>query len=298
MEAELVQDIPIEVEARENEVEVDSTSEDTSQSHTEEPEQQIEKVRKNAHNHISSLSREKYQLQSENEYLRQQNAQLQQAASATLEMSTKQYNDALIQRMARLKDEKIKAREEGDVNAEADADMAIGVLASELNRAHHLQQPSFTPPPQPQYVAPPIQTTYAGALEDWGNKNTWFHPASADYDPELRQHIDSMCAQFDNNLRRAGQEHMILSPEYLAEVDKAVSQAKAYRAQQYNGELDMNEPRGNVSSIRRGGGAPQAKKSVSLSPSEVQMVKSLGIDPKDYVKSKLQDQREHPEWWR
>jgi len=297
MSAIIENENPVEIEVESSPIEA-SPEEGVSEEET----LPIHKVRKNASQIIDSLNREKYQLQSELDAVRRQAQEYHKAAVASLDFSTKQYNETLLQRMARIKDEKIKARAEGDVEAETQADMAMSLVGAELSRAQHLQPPTDAqpslPPQTPVMPFTPPEYINADVANEWGARNTWFNPQMPDFDPLLRQQVDAFCAQSDQNLRANGMGEYIWSPEYFAEVDKHVHKLRKLRNES-SGELNMSAPRGSVTGVSRTPvNALQPRQAVRLSDAEMKMVKALGIDAREYAKNKVQDQKERPEWWR
>lgn len=269
------------------------------------PEPVVEKPKKNnIGQRLSEVQREKYRLIEESERLRVENDRLRTMADASTQTALQHYDQAVTQRMEAAKNQKIKAFESGDINAQMEADVALSMATAELQQLNHLksQQQTYQ---QPQYQPQqPYQQSYEyqqqqnhNVVKEWAENNTWFHPASDNYDEDLSNAVHAYCTQFDNNLYRAGQAHQIMSPEYLSLVDGYVQEARQYISQNKGRrDLQMKPSRGTVAPVR-GGYSGQSQQGstqkVKLTAEESDMARRLGVDDKTYLQHRMKDESEN-----
>jgi hypothetical protein len=251
---------------------------------------------------ISSLQREKFQaldalskreealfnLQQENERLRQEYLNSSQTAAYHYELRAKEKLD-------RASNEYRQALEENDYDAQVTAIKKVGEATAEIDRLNMAkaqeayQQQYYQPQPQVNQQEA-YESHKRDALQRWGSENTWIVKKSKDYDPILSEAVENWCNQYDANLYQNGGGQYIYSPEYLRDVDDFVANFRAER-KRVNGDLNMKKSRSPVSPVRSGqpmGG----KEQIVLSNFEKSMIKDLNVTPEVYIRQRALDRRE------
>lgn len=171
-----------------------------------------------------------------------------------------------------------KAREEGDIDTETEAQERLSTLAYEQRQLNdYLQQP---PPAQPQQIyqqpqfAPQQQQPQADPkAEAWASENSWFGEdytmtyAAWGIDKQLRE-----VEGFDGS-----------TDEYYDELNRRV---KAQFPQKFSATQprQQRQPVQSVAAATRSSGVNSARRSVRLTPSQVAIAKKLGVPVEEYAK--------------
>jgi hypothetical protein len=183
-----------------------------------------------------------------------------------------------------------RAREEGDIDTETEAQERLASLAHEqrqlqdyLNQAPEgltaAPQQAYTPPQQqqvyqPQYQQPPQQQPKVDPkAEEWAESNPWFGQdysmtyAAWGIDKQLRE-----AEGFDGS-----------SEEYYDELNRRIrAQFPQKFAAQPNRQQRSVQP--VAPAARSSGVNNNARRSVRLSPSQVAIAKKLGVPIEEYAK--------------
>jgi hypothetical protein len=101
------------------------------------------------------------------------------------------------------------SRQTGDMENAAEA---LQVAPRQAERPVERPAPAPAPVEQPRQVDP--------RTSDWVGRNTWFNPAAADYDPEMRTYAESVGTQINLRLARNGKQNEIGGPGYWMEIDR------------------------------------------------------------------------------
>lgn len=177
-----------------------------------------------------------------------------------------------------------RAREEGDIDTETEAQERLASLALEQRElARYLdrgtEQPApqqqYQPPAQQQYQAPPQQANRVDPkAESWAEENDWFGQdttmtyAAWGIDKQLRE-----VEGFDGS-----------SDEYYDELNRRI---KAQFPQKFAAQPNRQQ-RQSVQAVapaaRSSGVNTNARRSVRLSPSQVAIAKKLGVPLEEYAK--------------
>lgn len=180
-----------------------------------------------------------------------------------------------------------KAREEGDIDTETEAQERLASLAQEQRElASYLdqgqppvQQPIYNPPAPPQQIyqqpqfAQPAQPRVDPKAEQWAEQNSWFGQdttmtyAAWGIDKQLRE-----VEGFDGS-----------SDEYYDELNRRI---RAQFPQKFAAPQSRQQ-RQNVQAVApaaRSSGVNSARRSVKLSPSQVAIAKKLGVPIEEYAK--------------
>jgi hypothetical protein len=184
-----------------------------------------------------------------------------------------------------------KAREEGDIDTETEAQERLASLAHEQRELSSYleqrqdqqavpQQPIYNPPAQPQqiyqqpqFAQQPPQPRVDPKAESWAEENPWFGQdttmtyAAWGIDKQLRE-----AEGFDGS-----------SDEYYDELNRRI---KAQFPQKF-AATQTRQQRPNVQAVApatRSSGVNTARRSVKLSPSQVAIAKKLGVPIEEYAK--------------
>lgn len=180
-----------------------------------------------------------------------------------------------------------KAREEGDIDTETEAQERLASLVHEQRELNAyleqgqqpVQQPIYNPPAQPQQIyqqpqfAQPVQPQVDPKAEQWAEQNSWFGQdttmtyAAWGIDKQLRE-----VEGFDGS-----------SDEYYDELNRRI---RAQFPQKFAAQ-QSRQPRQNVQAVApatRSSGVNSARRSVKLSPSQVAIAKKLGVPIEEYAK--------------
>lgn len=298
------EEIPEEPESEENEGE-------------EEHPREIEKKkgsRNSAYSRIQQIQREKYQAASERDRLREENEQLRRIA---IELNQKaeengnafvtQYDNNANLELEKAKIKKLRALEDGDIQAQLDADVEIANAAARVQRSRELkaqqelnasrqqaynEQYSQHYNNQPQINQPSsMQQTIA---TDWIANNPWYRTDDEEHDPELHAVVNSYSDEVENYLISLGRPDMVMSEWYFNEIDKHVANVLNSRGNNMQKKsLNMKPARVPVTPARSGGGSysPGNRSQVILTAADKEMAKLMKIDPKDFLKHKIRDQK-------
>lgn len=184
-----------------------------------------------------------------------------------------------------------KAREEGDIDTETEAQERLASLVHEQRELNAYleqgQQPAAMPaqtyaqpvqqqyqaPVQQQYAPPPAQPQVDPKAEQWAEQNPWFGQdttmtyAAWGIDKQLRE-----VEGFDGS-----------SDEYYDELNRRI---RAQFPQKFAASQPRQQ-RQNVQAVApatRSSGVNSARRSVKLSPSQVAIAKKLGVPIEEYAK--------------
>lgn len=177
-----------------------------------------------------------------------------------------------------------KAREEGDIDTETEAQERLAALvhdqrqveAAEAHRA--AQQAQQIPPPINYQQQPPQQAQRADPrAEAWAEKNTWFGKDTVLTHAAWGIHRQLISMEgFDPS-----------SDEYYDELDRRMRDAFPQRFKQTDG-VEQNRTARNVQPVapasRSSGINQSARRTVKLTPSQVAIAKKLGVPLEEYAK--------------
>lgn len=181
-----------------------------------------------------------------------------------------------------------RAREEGDIDTETEAQEKLSELAYEQRRvadwmasqqAQQQPQPQQQyqqPQPQPQQYQQPQQQAAAPSprAEEWAMKNEWFGK-------------DRMLTYAAWGIHQSLTEEEGIdadTDEYYTELDNRLRNEFPNKFQQ---SAPVNRQRSTVPSVApasRSSGVNSARRSVRLSPSQVAIAKKLGVPLEEYAK--------------
>jgi hypothetical protein len=184
-----------------------------------------------------------------------------------------------------------KAREEGDIDTETEANQRMTDLiyeqrqVAEENQRREVyvrqQQNQPVQQAQPQYQQQPQQPQYQQPaqidpkLEDWMEKNSWYGQDTVMTNTAWGIHKQLVINEgFDGS-----------SDEYYDELDKRM---RSTYPRKFSPQAQNNSTTRNVQSVapatRSSGVNSSARRTVRLSPSQVAMAKKLGVPLEEYAK--------------
>lgn len=282
------------------------------QPEEQEQEQPVEqeakpKKKSNIGQRLSEVQREKFQALDENRRLREEVERLKGVADTSTRTALNHYDDAVNQRLNAAKEKKRKALESGDIDAQTNADVELGMATAEYQEANRLkaqqqmyeqqQQPYQQNPYQQQEQIPPYHDPNAMYFaQEFVNENPWYDSRNEDYDQEMAYAMNHIVNGFDQNLRAAGLgNHIQRSPEYFATLRERAQELANYK-RQLGGDLNMRQTRSPVAPVRQGGFSSQnqSSKKMGLSAEEKEIARGMGLKDEQYLQYLEKEIRETP----
>ena len=215
-------------------------------------------------------------IKSRNEELQQQNQQTakERAGEASGRVETQ---------LVALKNVIKRAREEGDIDTETEAQQRLTTTVWEQQQLkQELQTPQQAPAqPPPEAVSPPSASRPVDPkAEEWAKKNSWFGEDIVMTNTVRGIHVELIKNEgFDPS-----------ADEYYDEIDRRM---KNLFPKQYNGDSSTdsapdnrtNRPVQTVAPATRASGINNsARRTIKLKPSEVAIAKRLGVPLEEYAK--------------
>jgi hypothetical protein len=185
-----------------------------------------------------------------------------------------------------------KAREEGDIDTETEANQRLtdlimeqrqvaGWLQSQEQQVQSYQQPQSQQPQQPQnYQQPPPQPAQRPApspqAEEWAERNPWFG--------QDRMLTYAAWGIHETLITQEGIDPN--SEEYYTELDRRLQTEFPSRFQNSGSASQIRQQRSApaVAPATRSSGINSARRTVRLSPSQIAIAKKLGVPIEEYAK--------------
>jgi hypothetical protein len=215
--------------------------------------------------------------------VRQQNEQLEQQYRKTDTERLQEAQGRVDSHLIALKQVIKKAREEGDIDTETEAQQRLTSMIWEQQRlnetSNQRRQEAQKPKPaqeQPEILRPRMPEPDLKA-EEWAEQNTWFGTNTVMTHTVRGIHMDLVQKEgFDPS-----------SDEYYSEIDRRMSQIfpSEYGIEPTPQNNRTNRPVQTVAPATRSSGVNNsARRSVRLSPSQVAIAKKLGVPLEEYAK--------------
>lgn len=215
--------------------------------------------------------------------VRQQNEELEQRYQKTDAERLQEAQGRVDSHVVALKQVIRKAREEGDIDTETEAQQRLTSMIWEQNRLNETTnqrrqeaEAPKKPAEQPEILRPRMPEPDLKA-EDWAEKNTWFGTNTVMTHTVRGIHMDLIQKEgFDPS-----------SDEYYSEIDRRMSQIfpSEYGIEPTQQNNRTNRPVQTVAPATRSSGVNNsARRSVRLSPSQVAIAKKLGVPLEEYAK--------------
>jgi hypothetical protein len=258
---------------------------DTQKQHSDE----LDNVSENVQRRISKLTAKMREAerreQAALEYARSVQAKAQELEQKLVVTDTSRLNEAKTRmetQTATLKAIIRRAREEGDIDTETEAQERLMELAYEQRQVRDWleQQPSQQQVPQQQVQQVPRQQPQQAPApspkaDAWAAKNEWFGKDKTMTYAAWGIHATMVEEEgFDPE-----------SDEYYTELDNRIKQEFPHRfqaVQQTSQRQRQNVPA--VAPAARSSGISSARRSVKLSPSQIAIAKKLGVPLEEYAK--------------
>ena len=215
--------------------------------------------------------------------VRQQNEQLEQQYRKTDTERLREAQGRVDSHVIALKQVIRKAREEGDIDTETEAQQRLTSMVWEQNRLNEttnqrrqqMEAPK-KPVEQPEILRPRMPEPDLKA-EEWAEQNLWFGTNTVMTHTVRGIHMDLVQKEgFDPS-----------SDEYYSEIDRRMSQIfpSEYGIEPTQQNNRTNRPVQTVAPATRSSGVNNsARRSVRLSPSQVAIAKKLGVPLEEYAK--------------
>ena len=215
--------------------------------------------------------------------VRQQNEQLEQQYRKTDTERLQEAQGRVDSHLIALKQVIKKAREEGDIDTETEAQQRLTSMIWEQQRlnetSNQRRQEAQKPKPaqeQPEILRPRMPEPDLKA-EEWAEQNTWFGTNTVMTHTVRGIHMDLVQKEvFDPS-----------SDEYYREIDRRMSQIfpSEYGIEPTQQNNRTNRPVQTVAPATRSSGVNNsARRTVRLTPSQVAIAKKLGVPLEEYAK--------------
>ena len=322
-----------ELETEEPEEEEESPEEEPDQEETEEsePEEGEEEEedeepaprkqrgsRQNANARIQALTRERYQTQAELERLRQEHEQLRQFAESSSHRANQidkvalaQYESNAKLKLEQAKIKKHQAHENGDIQAQIDADVEMTTALNQLQEANSwkyrqeaeeqnrvAQEEQYR-----QHYAQQVAQNESNELVarenrvasmDWVSKNEWMMRDSPSFDAEMVSIAEDFADVMERQLAAAGRQDLVMSRWYYDKIDEHLNKFKTSEPNGMKKQLNMRPAKTGVSPARSGGsnqtfsGGRSGVKD-NLNDLDKQLARAWGLDAEKLNKRKTRE---------
>lgn len=214
----------------EQEVEAEAEPEQEAEAEAEEPvEEEAPKRKRSPDKRIAELARKAAEAErraQEMEARLQQAEQLRQQSD--MAMMT-HYEQRLHGQASAIKQQLIDAHSIGDSEKIVELQGEFYKLQADLNSIETWKAQQELNKPQPQQAVQqqptqPPQPTLEPRTADWIQKNSWFQPQSADFDPEMHEEATIYARRVERRYRAEGREDEIGSVDYFTEIDRHMQQ--------------------------------------------------------------------------
>jgi hypothetical protein len=176
-----------------------------------------------------------------------------------------------------------KAREEGDIDTETEANQRLTDLTMEQRQVagwlqtQEQQVQAYQQPPQQNYQQPPPQRAAPNPqAEDWAGRNPWFG----------QDRVMTYAAWGIHEMLVSQEGIDPNSDEYYTELDQRLQTEFPNRFQNSGSATQIRQQRAApaVAPATRSSGINSARRTVRLSPSQVAIAKKLGVPLEEYAK--------------
>ena len=261
-----------------------------TQVENEKPENEINQYSENVKKRIDKLTARLRETQRREEAaityakkVQEESTQLQQRMLRTDEERLQEAKGRIETQVVALKQIIRKAREEGDIDTETEANQRLTdliydqrqVSEEDQRRAAYVQQQA-APMQQPQYQQPQYQqpAPVDPKLEDWMERNPWYGQDTVMTNTAWGVHKQLVINEgFDGS-----------SEEYYDELDKRMRNTFPKKFSQAQNNSTTRNVQSVAPATRSSGVNSSARRTVRLSPSQVAMAKKLGVPLEEYAK--------------
>lgn len=269
-------------EEAEEEVENDKEEENSSPKKEKEVDQ------------LWKMKKSKYRALAEKEALAQENIQLKQMLSESLNSGTYHYGKSAYVNLEIAKESKKKAIESGDIDALIESDIALTKAINTVNdlekwvyteEQKKSQVPEYTE--QQQYGYNEVQQEMA---HDWLDNHSYLQPSSPNYNKKLANQVAGFINHLDTNLAENDEMDAFFSKPYFDTIEKYITSI-TNEPQKTTKNL---ESAGHVGGVRNSysssvNGKASFPTQMILTADEKRMCANAGISEKEWLRYKLED---------
>lgn len=254
-----------------------------------EPEQEKKKSK------LWKEKKRKYQAIAEKEALYQENLQLKQMLSESLNSGTYHYGKSAYSDLERAKDNKKKAIENGDLDSLLEADVALTKAIHTINDLEKWAYSEGQKKPVSAQHNNHEQSEYSfnereqEIARDWLEDHEYLNRGSEKYDVNLANKVANFINALDANLQHQGSAAAIFSDEYFDTIDNYISTVKKEspkNSKSSNSVAPVGAVRNSYTSSVGGKSSPSQ---IVLTPDEKRICSNLGMSEKEWLKYKLED---------
>jgi hypothetical protein len=266
------------------------SGEESQETEAEEPVEQEKKKSK-----IWKEKKRKYQAIAEKEALFQENLQLKEMLSESLNSGTYHYEKSAYADLDKAKENKRKAIEEGDLDALLEADIS---LTKAIHTINDLEKWAYTEESK-KYTSAQQNNNYDKSgytnrstereqeiAKDWLEDHQYLDPNSSQYDVNTATKVVKFINDLDANLNDSGNDAALFTEEYFDHIDDYISKIKK--------AAPKNTAVAPIGAVRNAYTSSISGKSSSptqmiLTSDEKRMCSNAGITEKDWLRYKLED---------
>jgi hypothetical protein len=290
-------------------------AEEFEEEETEEIHPKTRKPRVPAKTRINDLSRkyhtearERVKVEEALTKLREENERLKRLSESQNKSVISSQESMIQTNILHAKQMKLKALEDGDNEAQVNADEALAAAYADKRRLEEFrlqqkfhdedrqyQEERQKQQPQNQRQVEEVEEAEATPeAREWVSENQWFDENSDEYDPDLHQKAFSYAQYLDRHYSRNGREGLIGSYEYFDDLNRYMSrhiqpQPKKNFTQ---GGLVMNRPKAPVAGVNRGVSQPSGRReTVMMSRAEQDMARAHGWSDEKWFQEKKRAQQ-------
>lgn len=273
-----------------------SGEEESQEAEAEAPVEQEKKKSK-----IWKEKKRKYQAIAEKEALYQENLQLKQMLSESLNSGTYHYGKSAYADLDKAKENKRRAIEEGDLDSLLEADIS---LTKAIHTINDLEKWAYTeesknPAPAKQnndyeqsgYTNSRFNEREQEIAKDWLEDHQYLDPNSGQYNVNMANKVAKFINDLDVNLNHNGNEAALFTDEYFDHIDDYISKIKKETPKNTK-SLDAVAPVGavrNSYTSSMSGKSSSSPTQMILTSDEKRMCSNAGISEKDWLRYKLED---------
>lgn len=280
-----------ELQNNNSEEQTEKSEEEHQEEVEEESEPPVEQEKKKTK--LWKEKKQKYRLIEEKQALYQENLQLKQMLSESLNSGTYHYGKSAYADLDRAKDNKKKAIENGDLDSLLEADVA---LTKAIHTINDLEKWAYSEDQRKPTSIQHEQTEYRfnereqEIARDWLEDHEYLNRGSDKYDVTLANKVANFVNALDANLHHQGSSDAIFSDEYFDTIDNYISTVKKESPRNSKNSSSV-APVGAVrnSYTSSGGGKASNITQMVLTPDEKRICSNLGMSEKEWLKYKLED---------
>lgn len=221
-----------EEESEQAEAGEEAAEEAAEEEAAQEEEEEAPKRKRSPDKRIAELARKAAEAERRAQEMEAKLAQAEQLRQQSDMAMMTHYEQRLHGQAQTIKQQLVDAHSIGDSEKIVELQGEFYKIQSDLNSIETWKAQQELNAPQPkQAAAQPVQQDQAPAqpaLEprtaDWIQKNTWFQPNSADFDPEMHEEATIYARRIERRYRAEGREDEIGGVDYFTEIDRHMYQ--------------------------------------------------------------------------